>query len=101
MLLEFACDAKECEFRLYFGKKTSTFNFILECSEFMPHNHELLIDKQAGKQALEKLDFAPLDNKFHLPLTWDAFAKTPPIIENPEVAENEKNAMTDQAHGTS
>ena len=88
MLLEFACDVNECGFRLYFGKKTSTFNFILECSEFEPHNHELLIDKAAGKQALEKLDFAPLDNKFHLPLSWEAFSKPSPAaagsLENPE-----------------
>lgn len=73
MLLEFACDVDHCPFRLYFGKKTSTFNFILECSEFLSHSHELLINKEEGKYALEKLDFAPLDNKFHLPLTWDAF----------------------------
>lgn len=76
MLLEFACDVSDCKFRLYFGKKTSTFNFILECSEFEAHSHELLIDKSAGKRALEKLDFTPLDNKFHLPLTWDAFLKS-------------------------
>jgi len=33
----------------------------------------LLINKEEGKKALEKLNFAPLDNKFHLPLSWEAF----------------------------
>ena len=75
-LLEYACDETSCPFRLYFGKKTSTFNFILECSDFVSHNHELLINKEEGRAALEKLDFSPLDNKFHLPQTWEAFVRT-------------------------
>ena len=44
MLLELACDEPGCDFKLYFGKNMSTFNFILECSEFVPHSHELLIN---------------------------------------------------------
>ena len=76
MLLELACDEPGCDFKLYFGKKMSTFNFILECSEFVPHSHELLINQEEGKKALEKLDFAPLDNKFHLPLSWQAFMQS-------------------------
>ena len=41
----------------------------------MVHSHELVIDKTSGKAALERLDFTPLDNKFHRPLPWDAFLK--------------------------
>ena len=74
-MVEVACGVAGCPFRLYFGKKTCTFNFILECGEFRAHNHELIIDKVEGKAALERLDFAPLDNKFHRPLCWDSFMK--------------------------
>ena len=76
LMLEFACEEPGCLFKLYFGKKKSTFNFVLECAEFQAHSHELLINKEESKLALEKLDFAPIDNKFSIPMTWDNFVLT-------------------------
>ena len=75
-LMEFACSHSSktnCQFKLYFGKRKQTHNFILECAQFIDHNHELVISKKESAEALNRLDFCPPDNKFHVPQTLKQF----------------------------
>lgn len=51
-MVQFDCAQPGCQFSLYYGKQSRWKQFVLECMEFVEHNHDLVIDKIESAKAL-------------------------------------------------